>query len=65
MNDDCPNCGGSLMPYRTEHQHAGQHDAHLAWSICPACQHVALRTWSFDDPAVGQVAEHASADGVA
>lgn len=49
MNDNqCPNCGGNLEKYRTDHQIAGTQEATLEWAMCDTCSHVALRNWTFD-----------------
>lgn len=45
MGDDCPNCGGQLVDYRTDRQSTGGREVLLNWTICTSCRHVGLRTW--------------------
>lgn len=49
MGGTCPNCGHSLVVYRTDRQIVGRREAVLTWTICRDCRHVALHAWTFAD----------------
>ena len=49
MDVNCPNCGCTLVNYRTDRQPAGHREVLLQWNICVHCHHVSLQHWAFTD----------------
>lgn len=49
MGVECPNCGYTLVNYRTERQMAGSREVMLCWHICSRCRHVSLQHWEFTE----------------
>lgn len=57
MDVNCPNCGCTLVNYRTDRQSAGRREVLLRWNICTRCHHVSLQHWAFTDPIPVSVVE--------
>lgn len=45
----CPNCGHTLVVYRTDRSWTVKHQLEAQWFTCPLCGHMSIQHWSVVD----------------